>query len=114
MSAPKAPKTARRGRPRIADRERLLDAAERAIRSDGPQVSLERIASEAGVTKPVLFAHVGDRRALVHALSERLLGRIEQAVQAALAGGGEGRSALERVIAAQLGVVEADRHVYAV
>jgi AcrR family transcriptional regulator len=114
MSATKAPKPVRRGRPRIADRERLLDAAERAIRRAGPHVSLERIASEAGVTKPVLFAHVGDRRALVHALTERLLGRIEVAVQAALAAGGEGRAALERVIAAQLGEVEADRHVYAV
>ena len=114
MSALKAPQPTRRGRPRIADRERLLDAAERAIRRGGPQVSLERIAAEAGVTKPVLFAHVGDRRALVHGLTERLLGRIEVAVQAALEVGADGRAALERVIAAQLGVVEADRQVYAV
>ena len=113
MPGLKAPKPARRGRPRIADRTRLLDAAERAIRRAGPTVSLERIASEAGVTKPVLFAHVGDRRALVHALGERLLGHIEASIQGALAGGGEGRGALERVIAAYFSAVQVHRHLYA-
>ena len=113
MSGLKAPKAARRGRPRIADRARLLDAAERAIRRAGPTVSLERIASEAGVTKPVVFAHVGDRRALVHALGERLLGHIEASIQTALAGGSEGRAALERVIAAYFAAVQAHRHLYA-
>ena len=103
----------RRGRPPLADRARLLDAAERAIRRHGPTVSLERIAQRAGVTKPVLFAHVGDRRALVHALSERLLTRIEDAVRAALASARPGRDALERLIRAQLEAIALDRHVYA-
>lgn len=103
---------ARRGRPPRTDRERLLDAAERAIRRAGPQVSLERIARTAGVTKPALFAHVGDRRALVHGLAERLLTRIETAVQTALVGR-EGRAALEHMIRAQLDTIAADRHVYA-
>jgi AcrR family transcriptional regulator len=103
----------RRGRPPRTDRERLLDAAERALRQHGAKVSLERIASKAGVTKPVLFAHVGDRRALVHALADRLLGRIEFAVNAALAGAPRGRTALERMILAHLETVAEDRHVYA-
>ena len=103
----------RRGRPPIADRERLLDAAERAIRRDGPAVSLERIAQRAGVTKPVLFAHIGDRRALVHALSERLLTRIEAAVGAALVNALPGRDSLERLIRAELETIALDRHLYA-
>ncbi len=103
----------RRGRPPLADRERLLDAAERAIRRHGGAVSLERIAAKAGVTKPVLFAHVGDRRALVRALAERLLGRIEAAIRSALAGVPAGRPALERLIGAQLETIAADRNLYA-
>ena len=103
----------RRGRPPLVDRERLLDAAERAIRRHGPTVSLEQIAAKAGVTKPVLFAHVGDRRALVHALSERLLTRIETAVRAALAAAAGGRDSLERLICAELETVAGDRHLYA-
>ncbi|HTO09707.1 MAG TPA: TetR/AcrR family transcriptional regulator [Myxococcota bacterium] len=104
---------ARRGRPPLVDRERLLDAAERAIRRQGPTVSLEQIAARAGVTKPALFAHVGDRRALVHALSERLLTRIESEIRAALASAVGGRDSLERMIRAELETIAADRHVYA-
>jgi AcrR family transcriptional regulator len=103
----------RPGRPQLVDRKRLLDAAERSIRRHGPTVSLERIAAAAGVTKPALFAHVGDRRALVYALSERLLTRIEAEVRAALAGGVAGRAALERLIRAELETIAADRHLYA-
>ena len=102
-----------RGRPRLVDRERLLDAAERAIRRHGPKVSLEQIAARAGVTKPALFAHVGDRRALVHALSERLLARIESEVRAALAAAAGGRDSLERLIRAELETIAGDAHVYA-
>ena len=103
----------RRGRPPLVDRERLLDAAERVIRKHGPTVSLEQIAAKAGVTKPVLFAHVGDRRALVHALGERLLTRIESAVRAALAGAAGRRDSLERLIRAELETIAADSHLYA-
>jgi AcrR family transcriptional regulator len=109
---PRGGAAARRGRPPRTDRERLLDAAEGAIRRAGPQVSLEQIARTAGVTKPALFAHVGDRRALVHGVAERLLTRIEKAVQAALVGR-EGRAALEHLIRAQLETIAADRRVYA-
>lgn len=103
----------RRGRPPLASREQLLDAAERAIRRHGPRVSLDRIADRAGVSKPVLFSHVGDRRELVRALSERLLGRLEAAVRAAQARGREGRPALQRVIAAQLETIAEHQHLYA-
>jgi AcrR family transcriptional regulator len=109
---PKAPPR-RRGRPPLVDRERLLDAAERAIRRHGPTVSLERIAAKAGVTKPALFAHVGDRRALVHALSERLLTRIESEVRSALVAAKPGRESLERLIHAELETIAAERHIYA-
>ncbi len=103
----------RRGRPPLASREPLLDAAERAIRRHGPTVSLDRIADRAGVSKPVLFSYVGDRRELVRALSERMLGRLEEAVRAARADSQEGRAALERVIAAQLETIAEHRHLYA-
>ena len=43
----------------LAGREQLLDAAERAVRSAGPQVTMEAIAAEANVTKPILYRGVG-------------------------------------------------------
>jgi AcrR family transcriptional regulator len=68
---------AKRGRPRgprrtrEERREELLDAAERAIRRAGPQASMEELASEAGITKPILYSHFGDRAGLAEALAER-------------------------------------------
>jgi AcrR family transcriptional regulator len=104
----------RRGRPPLVDRARLLDAAESAIRRYGPTVSLDRIAAKAGVTKPVLFAHVGDRQALLHALSARLLTRMEAAAQAAVAAAPpSGPGPLESLIRAQLETIASDRHLYA-
>jgi AcrR family transcriptional regulator len=113
MAKRASPIVRRRGRPPVASRDQLLDAAERAIRRHGPTVSLDRIAARAGVSKPVLFSHVGDRRELVRALSDRLLGRLEDSVRAAQKTGREGRAALERVIAAQLETIAENRHLYA-
>ncbi len=108
-----APGAVRRGRPARVDREGLLDAAESAIRSHGAEVSLERIAAVAGATKPVLFAHIGDRRALVHALSARLLARMQAATQAASASAPAGREGLAISLQANLEAIAADRHLYA-
>ena len=52
-------------------REELLDAAERAIRRAGPQASMDQLAGEAGITKPILYSHFGDRAGLAEALAER-------------------------------------------
>ncbi len=60
----------------VVDRGVVLDAAERVIARDGNGASLEAIAIEAGVTKPVVYARVGDRAALSNALSERLARRL--------------------------------------
>jgi AcrR family transcriptional regulator len=91
----------------------LLDAAESAIRRYGATASLDRIAARAGVTKPVLFAHIGDRRALVYALAERLLTRMEAAAQAAVAAAPAGRAALESLIRTQLETIAAEKNLYA-
>jgi len=67
----------KRGRPRgprrtrEERREELLDAAERAIRRAGPAASMDQLASEAGITKPILYSHFGDRAGLAEALAER-------------------------------------------
>jgi AcrR family transcriptional regulator len=60
----------------------VLDAAERVIARDGNGASLEAIAFEAGVTKPVVYARVGGRAALSNALAERLAMRLVAAAGA--------------------------------
>jgi len=60
------PKRARRER----RREELLDVADRVIQRRGVAVSMDEIASEAGITKPVLYRHFGDKDGLYEALTE--------------------------------------------
>ena len=52
-------------------REELLEAATRAIRRLGPDVSMDELAAEAGMTKPILYTHFGDKSGLAAALAER-------------------------------------------
>src|SRR5262249_17476551 len=70
---------ARRGR-------EFVDAALRALEVQGPDLPMEAVAAEAGVTKPVLYRYFQDKSALVDALGERgseiLLDRLLPAIQA--------------------------------
>lgn len=54
-----------------ARRAQLLDAADRVIREHGPDASMTAIAAAAGITKPILYRHFGDKGGLYRALAER-------------------------------------------
>jgi AcrR family transcriptional regulator len=55
-------------------REELLQAARRAIDRRGAQISMDDIAAEAGITKPIVYRHFGDRRGLALALRDSAFG----------------------------------------
>jgi AcrR family transcriptional regulator len=65
-----------RGRPpggeQVADRDAILAAAERVIARTGSSASLDEIAAEAGVTKPIVYDRIGSRAELSNALATRL------------------------------------------
>jgi AcrR family transcriptional regulator len=113
-----APPTARRrpGRPvggqLLVDRGQLLEAAERRIRLDGPDATMEAIATEATVTKPILYRNVGDKDALVAALAERMVIRINVATAEALRGAVDRRDGFRRMIGAYLAVVDGDESLF--
>ncbi len=96
----------------IADREALLDAAERLIRKRGPQVSLDSIAAEAGVTKPILYRGVGDRDALVEALAGRLFMRMLEGLTRLLERAAVPREILRRLVGGYLSLAAEDRNLY--
>lgn len=89
-TSPGAGSRPRPGRPkgarpsRAERREDLLDAAERAIRRNGPNASMEELATEAGITKPILYSHFGDRAGLAEALAGRTADRLVVAIEDAL------------------------------
>jgi len=63
-----------------------VDAALRVLEAQGPDLPMDAVAAEAGVTKPVLYRYFQDKSALVGALAERgseiLLDRLLPAIRA--------------------------------
>ena len=96
----------------VVDREHVLDAAERVIRRDGAGSSLEAVAVEAGVTKPIVYDRVGGRADLADALAERLAARMVLATRTALAGETLSQTGLTRFIEANLRTVADHRELF--
>ncbi|WP_377267242.1 TetR family transcriptional regulator [Peterkaempfera sp. SMS 1(5)a] len=93
-------------------RQRLLDAADRVIRRDGPGASMNAIAAEAGITKPILYRHFTDKHGLYQALAERHTAGLLASVRAALARPLERRDLVEGVLDTYLAAIEARPQVY--
>lgn len=111
-----APASRRPGRPiggqLVIDRDHVLDAAERVIKRDGPGASLEAVAVEAGVTKPIVYDRVGGRAELADALAERLSDRMLEATEAAIAGETLNQASLSRLVRANLLAVAEHRELF--
>jgi AcrR family transcriptional regulator len=76
----------RRGRPprspeeRAARRDNLVRAAMDAIRAAGPDVAIDELAARVGVSKPVLYAELGNRVGVADAIAEALARDLEHDV----------------------------------
>jgi AcrR family transcriptional regulator len=92
-------------------RRQLLDAAVEAIRTIGPGASMEQLAAQGGVTKPILYRHFGDREGLGRAIGEHyatvLLGRLAEPLEAT-----EPRELLRRTVDAYLEFLEDEPQLY--
>jgi AcrR family transcriptional regulator len=101
-----SPATRGPGRPRrspearAAQRAKLLDAAITAIRRVGPDASVDEMAAEAGVSKPVLYAEFGDKYGIADAIAVEIVERSERDLMAEIARTG----AVEMATALRLGV----------
>jgi AcrR family transcriptional regulator len=65
-------------------RDQLLEAADRVVRRDGSAASMNLIAAEAGITKPILYRHFGDKGGLYRALATRYVDELLARLRAAL------------------------------
>lgn len=101
-----------RAHDRARRRERYLDAAIAVISDEGPGASMEAIAQAAGVSKPILYRHFGDREGLVEALAERFVGELAERLGAILDSGGDPIELLRRSIDAYVDTIEDDPSLY--
>jgi AcrR family transcriptional regulator len=91
-------------------RQELLDAADRVVRRRGPAVSMGDIAAEAGITKPILYRHFGDKDGLYGALAERYVDALTSELDRAATK--TGRERLAARIDAYLAFIEREPDVY--
>jgi AcrR family transcriptional regulator len=79
--------------------EAILDGAERLLQRH-EQPSIVAVASEAGVSRPTVYAHFGDRQRMLEALVERAVRRAMAAIDSAEPERGPAVEAMRRLIAA--------------
>jgi AcrR family transcriptional regulator len=97
---------------RAVRRGELLDAATTAIRRDGAGASMDDIAAEAGITKPILYSHFGDKAGLADALADRFATELAELFRVVWARHDDPHVRLERSIDAWVGFIEADPEIY--
>ncbi|MFJ9212968.1 TetR-family transcriptional regulator [Streptomyces sp. L-9-10] len=95
-----------------ARRRQLLEAADRVVLRDGPQASMNAIAAEAGITKPILYRHFGDKGGLYRALAKRHTDALLDALRTALDAPAERRQRVEATLDTYLAAIEARPQVY--
>ena len=102
----------REAQARAERREELLDAAIAVVREDGPTVTMDRIATACGVTKPIVYRHFGDRDGLVMAMALRFVAALVGVLTPRLARRDAPSTLLSSTIDAYLELIEADTNLY--
>jgi len=97
---------------REARRLELLDAADRVVRRDGPAASMDRIAAEAGIAKPILYRYFGDKGGLYQALAQRYVAAIIEELRAAWATRDDPRALIAATIDSYLAFIEREQEAY--
>jgi AcrR family transcriptional regulator len=97
--------------PARSRRRQLVAAADRVIRRRGPSASMDEIAAEAGVTKPILYRHFGHKDGLHRVLVRRYVRAIYRAPEAKL-GEENPRMRLAAAVYAFLRAVEQEPQIF--
>jgi AcrR family transcriptional regulator len=85
----------RRGRPSTGARERILDAAIEVLKSDGyAGLTIAKVATQAGESKPLVAYHYGSKQGLVQAAGRSIAEMITNEVLDAI----DGATTIEAVI----------------
>ncbi len=93
-------------------REQLLEAADRVVQREGSAASMNVIAAEAGITKPILYRHFGDKGGLYRALADRHIELLLERLRAALLTRGGLRARTRATVEAYLASIEEQPQVY--
>lgn len=97
---------------REARRAEFVEATIRAVARHGPDVGMDEIAAEAGVSKPVLYRHFTDKSDLYLAVGRRGTELLMKSMVPAIAENGPIRTRIRRIVDAYLTVIEDNPNLY--
>lgn len=100
------------GRRRDARRAELLELALEVIRERGPSTSMEHVAARAGVSRPIIYRHFGDRDGLAAAVADGFAAALRAELQQALASPLPPRDVLVAAVDTFVAFLERDPEVY--
>jgi AcrR family transcriptional regulator len=97
---------------RAARRLEFLDAADAVIRREGPAASMDKIAAEAGIAKPILYRYFGDKGGLYRAVAQRYVEEVVHELRDGWSKPTEPRDRIAATIDGYLGFIEREREAY--
>lgn len=97
---------------RQARRVELVETAVRAIGKHGPDVGMDDIAAEAGVTKPVLYRHFSDKADLYLAVGHWGTRELMRRIEPAISEDGSPLQRIRRIVDTYLGLIEQFPNLY--
>ncbi|MFI6101329.1 TetR/AcrR family transcriptional regulator [Lentzea sp. NPDC051213] len=93
-------------------RAEFVEATIAVVAKKGPDVGMEDVAAEAGVSKPVLYRHFTDKSDLYLAVGQKATELLMDRMGPALAADGPIRDRIERIVDAYLSVIEDNPNLY--
>lgn len=93
-------------------RRQFVDAALRVLAAQGPELNMDAVAAEAGVTKPVLYRYFHDKSALVQALDERGTELLFSQLLPAISADGPGLARVRSAVGAYFSVIDEYPNLY--
>ncbi|QFZ16811.1 TetR/AcrR family transcriptional regulator [Saccharothrix syringae] len=97
---------------REARRAEFVEATIRAVAKHGPDVGMDEIAAEAGVSKPVLYRHFADKSDLYLAVGQRGTEMLMDRLGPAIGQEGPIRVRIRHIVDAYLSVIEEHPNLY--
>ena len=99
-------------RDRSVRRTELVEAAITVIRREGRNASMDQMAAEAGVSKPILYRHFTDRSGLIGAIADHVFATASHRLARALRTGATYRERVGNGVDEFLTFIEADPEIY--